>query len=75
MKAGLILLLGLLCLSGCKGEPKSDAGAGTAQGEVLPGAAGVIPITGRASGSATCWSISNAGRAMCAASCTRLKAG
>ena len=39
MKAGLIMLLGLLCLSGCKGEPKPDAGAGTAQGEVLPGAA------------------------------------
>lgn len=39
MKAGLIMLLGLLCLSGCKGEPKPGAGAGTAQGEVLPGAA------------------------------------
>ena len=39
MKAGLILLIGLVGLGGCKGEPKSDAGAGTAQGEVLPGAA------------------------------------
>ena len=39
MKAGLILLIGLVWLGGCKGEPKSDAGAGTAQGEVLPGAA------------------------------------
>ena len=39
MKAGLAMLLGLLCLSGCKGEPKPDAAAGTAQGEVLPGAA------------------------------------
>ena len=39
MKAGLAMLLGLLCLSGCKGEPKPAAAAGTAQGEVLPGAA------------------------------------
>ena len=39
MKAGLIVLLGLVWLGGCKGEPKPDAGAGTAQGEVLPGAA------------------------------------
>ena len=39
MKAGLIMLLGLVWLGGCKGEPKPDAGAGTAQGEVLPGAA------------------------------------
>ena len=39
MKAGLVMLLGLLCLSGCKGEPKSGDAAGTAQGEVLPGAA------------------------------------
>ena len=39
MKAGLAMLLGLLCLSGCKGEPKPDAETGTAQGEVLPGAA------------------------------------
>ena len=39
MKAGLILLIGLVWLGGCKGEPKPDAGAGTAQGEVLPGAA------------------------------------
>ena len=39
MKAGLILLIGLVGLGGCKGEPKPDAGAGTAQGEVLPGAA------------------------------------
>jgi hypothetical protein len=39
MKVGLALLIGVFALSGCKGEPKSDAGAGTAQGEVLPGAA------------------------------------
>ena len=39
MKAGLVMLLGLLCLSGCKGEPKPEASAGTAQGEVLPAAA------------------------------------
>ncbi len=39
MKVGLVVLLGLICLSGCKGEPKPGPGAGTAQGEVLPGAA------------------------------------
>ena len=39
MKAGLILLAGVLALAGCKGEAKKDAGAGTAQGEVLPGSA------------------------------------
>ena len=39
MKAGVVVLIGLLALSGCKGGPKQDAGAGTAQGEVLPGAA------------------------------------
>ena len=38
MKAGFVVLIGLLVLSGCSGEPKQDAGAGTAQGEVLPGA-------------------------------------
>ena len=37
MKLGLILAVGLIALAGCKGEPKKDAGAGTAQGEVLPG--------------------------------------
>ena len=39
MKVGLVVLLGLMCLSGCKGEQKPGPGAGTAQGEVLPGAA------------------------------------
>ena len=39
MKAGVVVLIGLLALSGCKGGSKQDAGAGTAQGEVLPGAA------------------------------------
>ena len=39
MKLGLILAVGLLALAGCTGEPKKDAGAGTAQGEVLPGSA------------------------------------
>jgi hypothetical protein len=39
MKHGLILATALLALAGCKGEVKKDAGAGTAQGEVLPGAA------------------------------------
>ena len=39
MKSGLILAAALLALAGCKGEPKKDAGAGTAQGEVLPGSA------------------------------------
>ena len=39
MKAGFIVLAGLLALTACKGEPKKDAGAGTAQGEVLPGSA------------------------------------
>ena len=37
MKAGVVVLIGLLALSGCKGGPKQDAGAGTAQGEVLEG--------------------------------------
>ena len=39
MNFGLILAAGLLALAGCKGEAKKDAGAGTAQGEVLPGSA------------------------------------
>ena len=39
MKAGLIVLAGVLALAGCKGEAKKDAGAGTAQGVVLPGSA------------------------------------
>lgn len=39
MKAGLVMAIGLLALSGCQGGSKQDAGAGTAQGEVLPGAA------------------------------------
>ena len=39
MKHGLILAAALLGLAGCKGEAKKDAGAGTAQGEVLPGSA------------------------------------
>ena len=39
MKTGLAVLIVALALSGCKGEPKKDAGAGTAQGEVLPGSA------------------------------------
>ncbi len=39
MKTGLAVLIAVLALSGCKGEPKKDAGAGTAQGDVLPGAA------------------------------------
>ena len=39
MKTGMVVLIAVLALSGCKGEPKKDAGAGTAQGDVLPGAA------------------------------------
>ena len=39
MKAGLILAACALALAGCKGEAKKDAGAGKAQGEVLPGSA------------------------------------
>lgn len=39
MKAGLILAVCVLALAGCKGEAKKDAGAGKAQGEVLPGSA------------------------------------
>ena len=39
MKSGLIVAAALLALAGCTGEPKKDAGAGTAQGEVLPGSA------------------------------------
>ena len=39
MKSGLVLAATLLALAGCKGEAKKDAGAGTAQGEVLPGSA------------------------------------
>ena len=37
MKHGLIVAATLLALAGCKGEARKDAGAGTAQGEVLPG--------------------------------------
>ena len=37
MKAGLILAACVLALAGCKGDTKKDAGAGKAQGEVLPG--------------------------------------
>ena len=39
MKAGLILAACVLALAGCKGDAKKDAGAGKAQGEVLPGSA------------------------------------
>ena len=39
MKHGLMLAATLLALAGCKGDTKKDAGAGTAQGEVLPGSA------------------------------------
>ena len=39
MKSGLIVAAALLALGACKGEAKKDAGAGTAQGEVLPGSA------------------------------------
>ena len=39
MKFGLVVAAGLLALTGCKGDTKKDAGAGTAQGEVLPGSA------------------------------------
>lgn len=39
MKAGLVLAAALLALAGCKGDAKKDAGAGKAQGEVLPGSA------------------------------------
>lgn len=38
-KAGLILAASMLALAGCKGDAKKDAGAGRAQGEVLPGSA------------------------------------
>ena len=37
MRHGLIVIAVLLALSGCNREAKKDAGAGTAQGEVLPG--------------------------------------
>ena len=37
MKNGLMLAATLLALAGCNGDAKKDAGAGTAQGEVLPG--------------------------------------
>ena len=39
MKFGLVLAACLLALAGCNGDAKKDAGAGTAQGEVLPGSA------------------------------------
>lgn len=39
MKFGMVVAAGLLALTGCKGDTKKDAGAGTAQGEVLPGSA------------------------------------
>ena len=39
MKTGLVALAAVLALSGCKGDPQKDAGAGTAQGQVLPGSA------------------------------------
>ena len=39
MKSGLAMLFAVLALSGCNGDAKKDAGAGTAQGDVLPGAA------------------------------------
>ena len=39
MKTGLVVLVAVLALSGCKGDPQKDAGAGTAQGQVLPGSA------------------------------------
>ena len=39
MKTGLVVLFAVLVLSGCKGDPQKDAGAGTAQGQVLPGSA------------------------------------
>ncbi len=37
MKAVLVLAACVLALAGCKGDAKKDAGAGKAQGEVLPG--------------------------------------
>ena len=39
MKTGLVALAAVVALSGCKGDPQKDAGAGTAQGQVLPGSA------------------------------------
>ena len=39
MKHGLVMAACLIALAGCKGDAKKDAGAGTAQGEVLPGSA------------------------------------
>ena len=39
MKTGLVALVAVLALSGCKGDPQKDAGAGTAQGQVFPGSA------------------------------------
>ena len=39
MKAGIVVLAAVFALSGCKGDPKKDVGAGTAQGQVLPGSA------------------------------------
>ena len=39
MKTGLVVLSAVLALSGCKGDPQKDTGAGTAQGQVLPGSA------------------------------------
>ena len=39
MKHGLILAVAVLALAGCNRDAKKDAGAGTAQGEVLPGSA------------------------------------
>jgi hypothetical protein len=38
-KSGLVVAACLIALAGCKGDAKKDAGAGKAQGEVLPGSA------------------------------------
>ena len=38
-KSGLVLGACLIALAGCKGDARKDAGAGKAQGEVLPGSA------------------------------------
>ena len=39
MKSGLIAVVAVVALAGCKGEAKKDTGVGTAKGEVLPGSA------------------------------------
>ena len=46
IKHGLILVAALFALGACNGAAKKDAGAGTAQGEVLPGSASdaMLPV-------------------------------